>query len=190
MVPRDLCRYRAAQTHQVDRGEFELETPPTGRDEDRLVIERRDVDDHREGTPRAKRADPADHVAGRSFGLRGLGHDRAMATGGGRQSLQVELAIDRDDGQDERAVDCCDERLEDPFGLDGEGRGGLDSVVRAVVTGSAVPLWEGIRVDPMDDPGSGHDLERAGRGGGHGPIVSISAMLGAAYQPSASIDAR
>jgi hypothetical protein len=190
MVPRDVCRYRAAQTHQVARREFELQTSPSARDEDRPVLERGRVDDDREGPARRERADPADDVSRGAFGHGRLGHDRPVPSGGGREQLQGELPIDWHDGQERGPVDQRDERLEDTLGLDAEGRGGLDPVIRAVVARSAVSLGKRVRVDAMDDPGPGDDIERAGRCCGHGPIVSISAMLEAAYQPSASIDAR
>lgn len=189
-VPCDLRRMSAAQPHQIGRGEFELETAAAGRDEDRLVVVRGAVDDDRDGPPGAQRADPADHPAGRPFRGGGLRHNSPSAAAGGREPLEIEVAIDRDDRQDEPAIDHDGKGLEDPPGFDAEGGRGIRAVPGSRIAVPAVSLWRGVRVDAVADASPRDELDRGGAGGGHGPIVAISAMLEAVCRPSAFIDAR
>ena len=183
MVPRDRgpnARCTDAPGRRARARAGDRAGRPTRRPSRARVAER--VDDDRERPSRAERADPADDVAGRPLGRGGVGH----APPGGRRAasrepLQVELAIDRDDGQDEPLVDRRDERLEDPCRARcrapprrrSRSSGGR-SRSRPWRSGGAY-AWTRWATPARRD-----DVERAGRGGGHGPIVAISAMLGAA----------
>ena len=55
------------------------------------------VDEHREFAALSERADPANDVAGETFGIAGLRHVGSLPTGGVGQGLQVELAVHGDD---------------------------------------------------------------------------------------------
>ena len=74
------------------------------------------------------RGDAAGDVAGGALGGRDLRHHRLAAAEGARQRLEVELARDRDDPDDERAVQRRQQRLEDPGGVDVERLGRLEPV--------------------------------------------------------------
>ena len=64
----------------------------------------------------AERADATDHIAGRAFRLGRVGHRRPPAADRVGQALQVELAVDRDDGEDQPAVDRTASVLNTPAG--------------------------------------------------------------------------
>ncbi len=152
------------------------------------------VHDQLKGPPRAQRTDATDDVAGRPFRLRGFGHRRPPTADDVGQALQVELPIDRDDGQDQPAVDRDGERLEHAGRVDPEGRRGVHAVDRAPVAVPAVGLRGPVLVDRVRHPGPDDDVERAGPGGGafHGLGVDASHFRYApgGPTPSASIDAR
>ena len=126
-----------------------------------LEVERRRVDDDRERPPRAERADPADDVAGRPFRLGGIGHDRSTTAERIGKALEVELAVDRDDGQDEPSIDGRGERLVHPPGVDAEGRRGVRAVRGASVAVAPVAFRRLVGVDAVGDPGPGDQVERA-----------------------------
>ena len=92
------------------------------------MLERRGVE-HRAVPPLLPdRRDAAGDVAGGALGGRDLRHHRLAAAEGARQRLEVELARDRDDPDDERAVQGRQQRLEDPGGVDAERLGRLEPV--------------------------------------------------------------
>jgi len=180
----------AAQTDQFERRQFDLETASSGRDEDGLVVHRGHVHHDRQPSAGTERTDPADDETGRPFRVRRFCHDRATAADRISEPLEIEFPIDRDDSQDEATIHRCNERLEDPAGHDAECRRRIAPIARALVAFATMPLGRLVRVQPMRHTRADDDIERTSAGGGHGPIVAISAMLRAAHHPSASIDAR
>ena len=75
-------------------------------------------------------ADAAHDVPGGPLGQLRVGHVGALAAHGGRQRLEVELARDRHDADDEGAVDVGEQRLEDLLVREAEHLGGLEPVRR------------------------------------------------------------
>ena len=129
--------HRSGDRHQVRRRELEVEAAPSTRDQDRVVLERRGVEHRAVPSLLPDRRDAAGDVAGGALGGRDLRHHRLAAAEGARQRLEVELSRDRDDPDDERAVQGRQQRLEDPGGVDVERLGRLEPV--PFVTGVGRP---------------------------------------------------
>ena len=108
--------------------ELELEPAAAAADVDRVVLERALVDHGRELLPLAERADAAGDVARRALGVGDRRHLRLLGADGRRERLQVELALDRDDRDDELAVDLRDERLEHGRRVEAQPLGRLEPV--------------------------------------------------------------
>src|SRR6188474_956951 len=77
----DRRHARRRELDEIGRRELQLETTTTCADVDRLVIERRHVDDGWQRTPLTERADPARDVAGRPLCGRRPGHSRPLPQG-------------------------------------------------------------------------------------------------------------
>ena len=149
-----------------------------------------DVDDDRKGAARAQRTDPTDHVAGRPLRLGRVGHDRATTTDGVGQALQIELAIDRHDREDEPPVDGCGERLVHPFGLDTERGRRIGAVGRTTVAVPSVAVGRLVFVDAVRHAGPSDRRRARGFLLRPRPDASDFGYARGGPSPSASIDAR
>ena len=123
----------------------------------------------------AQRRDAAGHVSGGALGAADLGQLGPLAPDRRRQRLEVQLGVDRDDADDQAAVDVHQQRLEHALRLDAEGLGGLHAVRReagVVAVGAQHVRHAGVRQDARGRRPTGRPL-RHGRdcatGGGYRP---------------------
>jgi len=119
---------RGRHIDEICRAHLDVEASPAGGYEDGRVQERGFVKDGRQPLALPKRADPACHISRCALGDGDFGHDRALPTDDRSERLEIQLGVDRHDGDHEPVVDLGDKCLEHSLMRHAECVGGLDAV--------------------------------------------------------------
>ena len=179
VAPRLSCAGRSgastplSEPHQVGGRELDLQAAPPGRDVDRGPRGRRVVDDRRQRSPGAQRADPAEHVPRRPLGVGRCRDRRPTPTQRVGDRLEVDLGIGRDDRDPEAPIDGDDDGLEHPRGVDPQRLDGLKRIAATALAKRGAWVVR-IFMHFMRDPGAPCGLDRARPLCAHGAIVGYA----------------
>ena len=183
--------FRPGQTHQVRWREFDLQTAPAGRNEHRLEVESSRVDDDREGRREPNGLiPPTTKPVARSASAGSAMTARRPPKRIGK-TLQVELVVDRDHGQDESSIDASRRASCGPAPGRRRGPPRRPRRTRGVGRGRARGVLAARRRGPGGRPRPGRSgRARASRTWPRPDATDFGYAPGGSVRPSASIDAR